>query len=124
MKDYKKLEIFQKSRQFNLEVYTQTKTFPDSERFGLISQTRRSSISISANIAEGCGRGSDKEFARFLNISYASACEVECLLILANDLQILKEDKFAQLYSKIEEIKKMIFGFIKRLKADLAEDKS
>ncbi|MBF0300916.1 MAG: four helix bundle protein, partial [Oligoflexia bacterium] len=89
-----------------------------------ISQIRRSSISISANIAEGCGRGSDKEFARFLNISYASACEVECLLILANDLQILKEDKFAQLYSKIEEIKKMIFGFIKRLKADLAEDKS
>jgi four helix bundle protein len=124
MKDYKKLEIFQKARQFNIEIYTQTKTFPDSERFGLTSQIRRSSISISANIAEGCGRGSDREFARFLSISYASACEVECLLILANDLQILKEDKFSNLYSKIEEIKKMIFGFIKRLRADLTEGKS
>ncbi|MBF0315383.1 MAG: four helix bundle protein [Oligoflexia bacterium] len=59
-----------------------------------------------------------------LMLCYASACEVECLLILANDLQFLKEDKFAQLYSKIEEIKKMIFGFIKRLRADLAEGKS
>ncbi|MBF0367060.1 MAG: four helix bundle protein [Oligoflexia bacterium] len=118
MQDYKKLDIFQKTRQLNLEIYMLTKNFPHSECFGLISQIRRASISVSSNIAEGRGRDSDKEFARFLNIAYASACELECLLILSSDLNIIAPDRFAELSAKLDEVKKMIYGLIKRLKAD------
>jgi len=69
MKDFKKLNVFQKSRQFNRLLYAKTSTFPASERFGLTSQIKRATISIAINIAEGCGRNNDKEFARFLQIS-------------------------------------------------------
>jgi four helix bundle protein len=118
MKDYKKLNVFQKTRHFNTDLYSVTKIFPDSEKFGITSQIRRASISIATNIAEGCGRDSSKEFARFLNIAYASACEVECLLILSNDLKILADNESQRLSGNVEEIKKMIFGFIQKLKTD------
>jgi len=73
MKDFKQLNIFQKTRMFNKDVYIKTKDFPSEERFGITSQIRRASVSIATNIAEGCGRNSDKEYSRFLNIAYASA---------------------------------------------------
>lgn len=119
MKDYKKLNVFQKARLFNLELYSTTKTFPKSEDFGITSQMRRASVSIATNIAEGCGRDSSKDLARFLNIAYASACEVECLLILSNDLKILTDDKALHLSVNVEEIKKMLFGFIQKLKTEV-----
>ncbi|MBF0443437.1 MAG: four helix bundle protein [Oligoflexales bacterium] len=120
MQDYKKLDIFQKTRQLNLEIYLLTNNFPKCECFGLVSQLRRASISVSSNIAEGRGRNSDKEFARFLNIAYASACELECLLILSSDLNIVTQASFTALCTKLDEVKKMIYGFMKRLKADLS----
>ena len=80
---------------------------------------RRASISIACNIAEGCGRDNNKEFARFLNISYASACEVECLLFLASDLTLISPEIFQMLTYNLEEIKKMLFVFIQRLKTEI-----
>lgn len=118
MTDFKKLDVFQKTRLFTLELYSVTKTFSESEKFGITSQIRRASISMATNIAEGSGRDSSKEFARFLYVAYASACEVECLLILSNDLKIITDEKFKILSANVEEIKKMLFGFIRKLKTD------
>lgn len=119
MKDYKKLNVFQKARHFNLEIYITTKIFPEAEKFGIVSQIRRASVSIATNIAEGCGRESSKELARFLNIAYGSASEVECLIILSSDLKLLTEEKAQQLSASAEEIKKMLFGFIQKLKSEV-----
>ena len=119
MKDYKTLKVFQKTRAFNTELYNATKEFPEDEKFGITSQVRRASISIACNIAEGCGRDNNKEFARFLNISYASACEVECLLFLASDLTLISPEIFQMLTYNLEEIKKMLFVFIQRLKTEI-----
>lgn len=121
MQDFKKLEIFQKARKLNLEMYTLTKNFPYNENFGLVTQIRRASVSVSANIAEGRGRGSDKEFARFLNIAYSSACELESLLILSSDLNIITSDLFFRINSMLDEVKKMIYGLIIKLKSTLAD---
>jgi four helix bundle protein len=118
MKDYKKLNVFQKTRHFNTDLYSLTKTFPESEKFGITSQIRRASISIAANIAEGCGRDSAKDFARFLQIAYASACEVECLILLSVDLAIIDAENSRKLSEPLEEIKKMLFAFIQKLKTD------
>ena len=78
---FEKLQVWQNSKDFVLKVYSVTNTFPESEKFGIISQIRRASTSISANIAEGFSRNSDKEKAKFINIAYGSAIEV-CLIFL------------------------------------------
>ena len=118
MKDFKQLNVFQKTRIFNKDIYLKTKKFPTEERFGITSQIRRASVSIAANIAEGCGRNSDKEFARFLNIAYSSACEVECLLLISNDLELIDQQTLASLHLKLDEIKKMLFAFTRKLKTE------
>jgi len=101
-----------------LEVYLTTRTFPSDERFGLISQLRRSAASIPTNIAEGCGRESDRDFARFLSIAAGSASETEYHLLLAYDLGFLKENTYKELEKNINEIKRMLNSFIKKLKAN------
>jgi four helix bundle protein len=116
MKDFKELTVFQKSREFNRLIYKKTSTFPDIEKFGVTSQMRRASVSIMTNIAEGCGRNSEREFTRFLNIAYASACEVECLLLTSNDLEYIDKDSLLATTEQLIIIKKMIFRFIQRLK--------
>lgn len=118
MKDFKQLRLFQKTRQFNRELYLKSKIFPQDEKFGITSQLRRASISIAANIAEGCGRNSDKEFARFLDIAYASACEVECLLLISLDIEIIDQIALSSLNDKLDEVKKMTFSFARKLRAE------
>jgi four helix bundle protein len=83
---FQKLEVWQDARRLNLEVYRLTRTFPSTEQFALTSQIQRAAISIAANIAEGSGRNSDKDFAHFLEISYGSAMELASHLVLAGDL--------------------------------------
>ena len=83
MKDFKKLKVWQKAHRLTLDVYQASATFPREELYGLTSQIRRSCLSIPSNIAEGCGRVSDTDFARFLQISMGSSSEVEYLLILS-----------------------------------------
>ena len=82
MKDFRTLKVWEKSHQFTLKIYSLSRNFPKDELFGLISQIRRASSSIAINIAEGCGRGSDADFARFLQISMGSASETEYLIML------------------------------------------
>lgn len=95
-----------------------TRTFPKSEIYGLTSQIRRASASIPTNIAEGCGRGSDGEFGRFLTYSLGSASEVEYLLILANDLGYISVD-YEALSKQITEIKKMLSGLLTTVRSKI-----
>ena len=95
-----------------------TAGFPKSELYGLTNQIRRASVSIPTNIAEGCGRGSDADFARFLQIAFGSSNEVDYLLLLSFDLGMIAETIFAKLNSQIVEIKRMVSGLLKKLKGD------
>jgi four helix bundle protein len=83
--------------------------------FGLTSQVRRASASIGANIAEGCGRRSDAEFKRFLQIARGSASELECHLLLARDLRFLEPDQFNDLAAKVLEVQRMLASLVQRL---------
>ena len=118
MKDFRKLEVWEKAHRLTLLVYKHTKSFPKEELFGLTSQMRRSSSSIPTNICEGCGRGSDTELSRFSIISMGSASELEYQILLSRDLNYITENVFEELSSKTIEVKKMLTSLIKKLKAD------
>jgi four helix bundle protein len=118
VRDFKQLQFWEKSHQLTLGIYKATAGFPREEAYGLTSQIRRASASIPANIAEGCGRKSKADFARFLNIAMGSASEVEYHLLLAHDLSHLATPDYQRLASQTTEIKRMLAGYIKKLKAD------
>ena len=118
MKDFRKQKVWEKSHCLTLDVYKMTKDFPRDELYGLTTQIRRSCASLPANIAEGCGRGGDAEFARFLQIALGSASELEYHLLLAHDLGILKDIDHERLSRETTEVKQMLTSFIKKLKAE------
>ncbi len=112
MQDFKKLQVWQKSHRLVLDVYAKTANFPSDELFGITSQVRRASVSIAANIAEGSSTGSDKEFARFLRVSAASATEVEYFAILVSDVGLLGKPAAHQWSEDVSEIRRMIVGLL------------
>ena len=116
MKDFHELVVWQKAHKLTLDVYRATGHFPREEVFGLTSQLRRAAASIPANIAEGCGRSGEAEFARFLHIAAGSANEVEYHLLLARDLTYLSEEEYKRLASNINEIKRMLASLITKIK--------
>jgi four helix bundle protein len=118
MKDFKDLKVWKRSHDLTLSVYKATATFPREELYGLTSQIRRASASIATNIAEGCGRNTDNELARFLEIAMGSASELEYLLQLSNDLNFLDKAKSDELDTAVIEIKKMLTSFIRNIRAD------
>ncbi len=118
MQDFRELKVWQKAHAATLAVYRATEAFPVTERYGLTSQMRRAAASISANIAEGCGRGSDADFARFLHIALGSASELEYFALLARDLAFLTEPDHDQILAGAQEVKRMLSALIARLKAD------
>ena len=115
MRDFHKYQVWQRGHQFALDVYKQTKSFPKEELFGLTSQIRRASMSIPFNIAEGCGRKSDAEFAHFLNIAACSASEVEEELLLSYDLEFMSKESYQKLDKEVKEIKAMLGALIETL---------
>jgi four helix bundle protein len=116
MQNYKDLQVWKKSHELALEVYKITKFFPKEEIFALVSQLRRASTSIPTNIAEGCGRFTQKDFASFLQISLGSAQEVEYLILLSKDLNYITEADFILLEKSIGEIKAMLISLIKKVR--------
>ena len=118
MQDFTNLLVWQKAHTCTIAIYQVTKHFPSEEKFGLISQIRRASISIESNLAEGCGRNSDKEFARFVSIAQGSAFEVRCQLILARDLDYISGEVFQSLQKQILEINRMLNALYQKLKAN------
>jgi len=118
MKDFRSVDVWEKSHHLVLAIYHASAGFPTSELYGLTSQIRRAAASIPANIAEGCGRGSDRDFARFLQIAMGSASELEYHLILARDLGFVNAVQHSSLEQATIEVKRMLAGFIKKLRAD------
>ena len=113
MHNFKNLKIWQSSRILVKQFYELTAFFPEKEKFGLISQIQRAVVSIPANIAEGSGRGSNKEFSRYLDIAISSSFELETELLLALDLNYINDSQIAPV---IQLIQKMIFGFKETIK--------
>ncbi len=116
MRDFRKQLVWEKAHFLTLKVYKITKSFPKEELYGLTSQTRRACASIPTNIAEGCGRDSDADFARFLQIAMGSATELEYLFMLATSLGLIDKADYNKLHEKVVEIKKMLTSFIKKLR--------
>jgi four helix bundle protein len=112
MKDFRDLKVWEKSHQVTLSVYRATRTYPKEEVYGLTSQTRRAAASIPANIAEGCGRGSDADFASFLQMAMGSAGELEYHLLLARDLEILAGAIYTEIIPSVIEVKRMLAALI------------
>jgi four helix bundle protein len=118
MQDFKHLEVWGVAHRLTLAVYRATAAFPPDERYSLTSQMRRASASIPSNIAEGCGRGSDADFARFLHHAMGSASELEYQILLAHDLDYLTDLAAEALTVEAARTKRMLASLLKRLKAD------
>jgi four helix bundle protein len=108
MGDFRKLEVWQKTQKLVSSVYKLTGAFPSTERYGLTSQMRRAAVSVSANLAEGCGRMGDIELRRFVRISLGSLSELECHLLLAIDLQFLNSQSASGAVAEIHSIRGML----------------
>jgi four helix bundle protein len=115
MRDFKRLDVWQRARRFTDEVYRRTRRFPKDETFGLRSQIRRAAVSIGANIAEGAGRSSDADYARFVRYAAGSVNEVESHIILATDLGFLSDAQRSGLTEELEVIRKMLTRLNERL---------
>lgn len=116
MKNFRELKVWNKAHILALRSYRITQQFPKEEIYGLISQIRRASTSIPANIAEACGRNSDADFTRFLSIAMGSASELEYLFILAQDLSLIDSATHAEVQTLIIETKKMLYALIVKLR--------
>jgi four helix bundle protein len=117
MKNFRDLQIWCRSHGLALEIYRITREFPKSELYGLVSQMRRSSSSIPTNIAEGCGRNTERDFARFLDNAMGSASELEYQLILSHDLEYISKDTYERTALELTEIKRMLNAFIQKLRS-------
>ena len=118
VKDFHELKVWQKAHELTLAVYRVTVGFARAELYGLTSQLRRASASVAANLAEGCGRSGDAEFARFCSIAMGSASELEYHLLLARDLKLFKPGDYEKLAPRAIELKRMLTALIQKLKAD------
>ena len=112
MQGFRNLNVWRKAHELTLEVYKVTARFPREERYALTSQIKRAASSIGANIAEGCARGSDADFTRFLFIAMGSANELENHLELARDLGFLCQTDYGDLQNRLVEVKRMLTGLI------------
>ncbi len=117
MRDFRQFKVWEKAHRLTLQVYKITKIFPSDERFGLTVQLRRAVASVSTNIAEGCGRDSERELARFMTIAAGSASEVEYHLLLSYDLNYIEDEIYRELNQQVNEIKRMLNSFIQKLLA-------
>lgn len=116
IKSYKDLIVWQKAIQLVKEIFILTKSFPNSELYGLISQMRRSAVSIPSNIAEGYGRGSPKEYAQFYSIAYGSALELETQIIITKELGFTEVKKFDKVERLLVEVSKMLNAMTNTMK--------
>jgi four helix bundle protein len=118
LKDFRDLKVCQKAHELTLAVCRVTTTFPREELYGLTSQLQRYSSSIPANLAEGCGRNGNAEFARYCSIAMGSASELEYHLLLAKDLKLIKPKDHEELDQLATELKRMLTALFLKLKAD------
>lgn len=113
---YENLEVWEQSVELASRIYEVTRDFPEEEKYGITSQLRRAAISISANIAEGSGRESSKEFSRFIGIAVGSLNEVESLIHVSKKLGYIDDKKFDDIIQLVEEVGNLCGGFRKYLR--------
>lgn len=116
MRDFRKINAWKRSHFFVLKTYKATDTYPAKEQFGLTSQLRRAVLSIPTNISEGCGRSTDADFSRFIDISQGSASEADYLLLVSRDLGYINTDIYDEMYKELTEIRKMLAGLVKAIR--------
>lgn len=118
MHDFKKLDVREKSMELAANIYELTKNFPENEKYGLVFQMRRGSISIPSNIAEGAGRSTNKSFSNFLSIALGSVFELETQILISKRLNFLKEEAVNSILVDIRSIGKMLNALIQRFSND------
>ena len=115
MRNFRKYKVWELGHEVTLDVYKLSNEFPKDERFGITSQMRRCSSSVPANIAEGCGRETEKEFKRFLVIANGSATKLEYFLILITDLKFAEQESVDKLVEKVDQLKRSLNRLIGKL---------
>ncbi len=110
MNNFRNLDVWNKAVDLATAVYQKTENFPETEKYGLTSQIRRSTVSISSNIAEGTGRKSSKEFQQFLHIATGSCYELETQLKISQNLNFLNVEEYKNIEEQLIEIQKMIYS--------------
>lgn|SRR5215472_12218450 len=112
MRNYRDLQVWTKAHYLTLELYRISQLFPREEMYGITNQLRRAAVSIGANLAEGCGRRSSSELARFVRIAMGSASELDYHLLLSRDLGFMAANEFTLASSALTEIRKMLTSFL------------
>ena len=112
MRNYRELQVWNKSHPLTIELYRVSQRFPREEIYGVMSQLRRAAVSIGANLAEGCGRRTSAELARFVRIAMGSASELDYHLLLSRDLGFMSGDDFDRTATALTEVRKMLTSFL------------
>src|SRR5438552_988838 len=118
MKDFRDLRVWGEAHQLTLKIYRATRRFPREELYGLTIQMRRCTVSIGANIAEGCGKRGNNEFQRFLVIASGSASELDYELLLAKDLDFLTSDVYKELADHLTQLRRMLTSLLQKVEAE------
>jgi len=121
MRNYRELRVWQEAHKLSASIYAVTASFPRREIYGLTSQIRRASVSIEANLAEGCGRQTDGELARFIQIAMGSASELDCELLLAHDLTFLEAVDHRDLSNRLTAVRKMLSALLQAVQEGSAK---
>ena len=116
MKDFRSLKVWAKAHALTLAIYMITRGFPKDELYGLTSQMRRCAASVPSNLAEGCGRTGDNDFARFVEMAASSALELEYQLLLSHDVEFIDQPQYRELQTSAVEVKQMLASLIKTLR--------
>ena len=117
MRDFRKYKVWKLSISVAKKIYTITDELPQSEKYGIISQIQRAGISISSNIAEGCSRNSEKDFARFIEITLGSSFKVESLLEIISELKFTTADDVEELLSEIHLLQRKLNSLFSQLRS-------
>ena len=112
MRNYRDLQVWKKSHNVALDLYKVSQCFPREELYGMTSQIRRAAISIGANLAEGCGRQTSGELARFVRIAMGSASELDYHLLVSRDLGFMNDNDFSRITAGLTEVRKMLTAFL------------
>ena len=112
MRNYRDLQVWKKAHGLTLELYRVSQRFPREETYGITSQLRRAAVSIEANLAEGCGRQTSNELARFVRIAMGSASELDCHLLLSRDPGFMAAGEFTSASAALIEVRKMLTSFL------------
>lgn len=119
MRNYRELEVWEKSHKLTLELYRLSRSFPREEIYGLTSQLRRAAVSIGANLAEGCGRRMSAELARFVRIAMGSASELDYHLLLCRDFEFITDEQYERTSRELIRIRKMLSGLLASVEAQI-----